>query len=543
MRAVCRAALRALGRRALDRLPVPGLVLLLAVWWWAPRAGTAAARWWPVAPAAATVLLLALPDGGALPVAGGSEDIGVGGAPRVVAADAASLLLVVVCAGALLIRSRTARGSGRATGRGAWHVTGHGAGPELPPAAVVVFAAPLLGLAVATAASADPAGSLTGYARCLQVFVLVPLSLALLLRGRREAHAVAVAVVALSLAQGAVGVVQYLTRTGASYNGEHIRAVGTFGPLHVMGMSTVVSCGLLVALCLGLAAVRDRRARPWRLLWLGCAAVLAVPLAVSFSRGAWIATAVAVVTVTALAGLRPRRRTVAALVCGGLLLAGGAGALAGDRITDRLTSIGQVTGGTPDQSVVDRYAMWSAALSMWRAEPWTGVGPRQYPAYRDAHAPVALSSGSDTAGAGREFRREPLLSPHNMYLLVLSEQGLIGAAGLLGGWAALLAGCLARLRASRRAEGGRAPAAGLIATGLLVWQLVGFVYGDIGGPTTVLTAVILGLAAWWAFSPAALADSGGPSGSGAGSGAGAAGRPAPSPRRPAVVRAAQGAPS
>ncbi|SFD23437.1 O-antigen ligase family protein [Streptomyces aidingensis] len=498
-RTACRAALRAAGHRALDRLPVPGLMLLLAVWWWAPRAGTAVARWWPVTPAVATVLLLALPDGGALPRAGGGGE-GIGGeAPRVVAADVASLLLVAVCAGALLIggaRGARASSEGHRPGPGRWR-------PGLPLAAVAVFAAPLPGLTVATMASADPAAGLTGCIRFLQVFVLVPLALTLLLRGRREARAVALALVALAAAQGAVGAVQYLTGTGASYSGENIRAVGTFGPLHVMGMSTVVAAGLLAALCLGLAA-GGRAARWRRPVWLGCAAALAVPLAMSFSRGAWIATALAAVTVTALAGLRPRRRTVVALVCGGVLLASGVGAVAGDRLADRLTSIGQVTGGTPDQSVTDRYAMWSAALSMWRAEPWTGVGPRQYPAFRDTHASVALSSGSDTAGAGREFRREPLLSPHNMYLLVLSEQGLAGAAGLLGGWAVLLAGCLARLRAARRAEGGRAPAAGLIATGLLIWQLVGFCYGDIGGPTTVLTAVCFGLAAWWAFSPAAL---------------------------------------
>jgi hypothetical protein len=45
---------------------------------------------------------------------------------------------------------------------------------------------------------------------------------------------------------------------------------------------------------------------------------------------------------------------------------------------------------------------------------------------------------------------------------------------------------------------------GLVAIGLLVWQLVNFLYADIGGPTTVLTAIALGLAAWWAFSPAAV---------------------------------------
>ena len=42
---------------------------------------------------------------------------------------------------------------------------------------------------------------------------------------------------------------------------------------------------------------------------------------------------------------------------------------------------------------------------------------------------------------------------------------------------------------------------GLVAVGLLVWQPVDFLYADIGGPSTVLTAVVLGLVAWWALAP------------------------------------------
>ncbi|PZH02136.1 hypothetical protein C1I97_21805 [Streptomyces sp. NTH33] len=40
---------------------------------------------------------------------------------------------------------------------------------------------------------------------------------------------------------------------------------------------------------------------------------------------------------------------------------------------------------------------------------------------------LALSSGAEIAGAGAAYQRQALLSPHNMYLLVLSEQGLVRA--------------------------------------------------------------------------------------------------------------------
>ncbi|MCK1817042.1 O-antigen ligase family protein [Streptomyces sp. XM4011] len=394
---------------------------------------------------------------------------------RVTPADAASLALVVACAVALVRRRPAA--------------------PRLGAGAAAVLGVPAVAFAVVTVAAPDPAAALPGFLRYLQVFVLVPLALVLLLRSRRDVRLVAVAVVGLALVQGAVGVVQYATGTGASYMGENVRAVGTFGPLNVMGMATVVSYGIIAALCLGLVPPPGAP-RWWRPVALGCAGALCVPLAVSFSRGAWLATGAAVGAVLLIAGWRRARRTLALLLCGGVLLVGGA-ALVSDAVADRLTSIGQVT-GTPDQSVIDRYAMWDAALGMWRQEPWTGVGPRGFAEYRDTHASLALSAGSDTAGAGAEFQVQELLSPHNMYLLLLSEQGLLGAAAVVGGWAALLLGAVLRLRRCGPVDGG------LLATGLMVWLTVNFVYADIGGPTTVLTAVAFGLVAWWALAPAAL---------------------------------------
>ncbi|MGQ4424357.1 O-antigen ligase family protein, partial [Streptomyces violaceoruber] len=152
----------------------------------------------------------------------------------------------------------------------------------------------------------------------------------------------------------------------------------------------------------------------------------------------------------------------------------------------------------PDQSVTDRYTMWAAAAGMWRERPLTGVGLKGFPEHRDAHASLALSSGSETDGAGAGYRRQPLLSPHNMYLLVLAEQGLIGLLALAGSWLALLVLGLRRLRAARRAHGA-VPDCAFVACGLLVWQLTDFAYADIGGPSTVLTAVCFGLAAWWAL--------------------------------------------
>ncbi|MEU0658979.1 O-antigen ligase family protein [Streptomyces lavendulocolor] len=423
----------------------------------------------PVPPRAHLVPLLAVVALLAVPPPHGSSGTGT-------VADAASAVLVVCCA-VRVVRDRVR---------------------PLSRTAAVVLGLPVLGICTAAVASHDPAASLPGVARYLQVFVLVPAAVVLTVRDRRDFAVVAWAVIGLALAQGAVGVAQYLTGTGASYMGEDVRAVGTFGPTDVMGMATVVAYGIVAATGIALGTT-GRRSRTWALV---CGGLLAVPLVVSFSRGAWIATAGACVLLLALCGVRRAVRVGLAAGALGVVLVAGLG-IGSQLVQERVASISQVT-AAPDRSVTDRYTMWAAAAGMWRAEPLTGVGLKGFPHYRDSHASLALSSGSDTAGAGRGFQRQPLLSPHNMYLLVLGEQGLLGLLTVAGSWLALLGCALRRLADTRRADTRRAgtlPACGLVAVGLLVWQLVDFAYADIGGPATVLTALVLGMAAWWSFAP------------------------------------------
>ncbi|WP_320777283.1 O-antigen ligase family protein [Streptomyces sp. CRN 30] len=410
----------------------------------------------PVAAVTAVVALLAVPLG---------PDGGSGAHP----ADAVSALVVLYCA-VRLVRERRR---------------------PLSRTAAAVLGLPVLGLALAAADAASPGAALAGFGRYLQVFVLVPAAVLLLVRGRGDVRLLAWATTGLALCQGAVGTHQYVTATGASYQGATVRAVGTFGAQDVMGMATVVALGLVcaVGLALGRGPVRSR------VVAAGCAAVLLVPLALSFSRGAWIATAVACAAQLLLAGARRALAVGAALLAAGVVLVGGFG-IGTVMLQERVGSIAEVA-EAPDRSVTDRYAMWAAAAGMWRERPLTGVGLKGFPAHRDAHASLALSSGSETDGAGAGYVRQPLLSPHNMYLLVLAEQGLIGVTALAGSWLALLVLGVRRLRAARAA--GSPPCGGLIACGLLVWQLTDFAYADIGGPSTVLTAVCLGLAAHWAL--------------------------------------------
>src|SRR5262249_54099105 len=143
--------------------------------------------------------------------------------------------------------------------------------------------------AIATITATDVGTSARGFVRYTELFVLIPVAAALAIRDRRDVLVVAGSIVATTAFEGSVGVYQYLTRTGASYAGQYVRAVGTFGAEEIEAMGAVVGYGLLVTLALGLA-LRGRA----RTALLAVALLLTVPLALSLSRGAWIATAVSV---------------------------------------------------------------------------------------------------------------------------------------------------------------------------------------------------------------------------------------------------------
>ncbi|MDR6973972.1 O-antigen ligase [Streptomyces sp. 3330] len=417
-----------------------------------PRARTLS----PVLPVVAVVALLGLP-------------VGPGGEGGAGPADALSALVVLFCAVRLLRQRRR----------------------PLSRTAALVLGLPVVGLSLAAMGASSPGAGLSGLGRYLQIFVLVPAAVVLLVRDRADFRVLAWSFVGLAGWQGAVGVHQFVTGTGASYQGENIRAVGTFGPQDVMGMATVVAFGLIcaVGLALGRTPVRQR-------VIAACSALaLLVPLALSFSRGAWIATVLTCAVQLALAGPRRALKVGAVAAAAGVILVGGFG-FGSAMLQERVNSITQVR-DAPDQSVTDRYTMWAAAVGMWRDQPLTGVGLKGFPEHRDGHASLALSSGSDTDGAGGGFVKQPLLSPHNMYLLILSEQGLIGLLALAGGWLAMLA-CGLRGWFRVRCSGPGLDCA-LVACGLLIWQLVDFAYADIGGPSTVLTAVVFGAVAWWAL--------------------------------------------
>lgn len=385
------------------------------------------------------------------------------GGSTVTAADLASLALVTVVVAGLI--------AGRF---------------DLPRPAAVVLGALAAAATVSALVATDTGAALSGLVRYLQVFVLVPAAVAAVVRTPQRIAVVAGAFVVSGLLQGAVGVVQYLSGTGASIGGETVRAVGTFGAQEIMAMSAVVSFGLAVCVA-GAVALTDLR---HRIVLTGLAVALLVPLAFSLSRGSWLASAVVLVLLLAHLGPAGLLRAAGVVTALAVVLVGGFG-LGGGEIGTRLGSAVSSV-GSPDSSVGDRYHLWDTATSIWSEHPVTGAGLRSFPELRDGHAPLGLNSSSDTDQPGAGYVKQELLSPHNQYLLVLSEQGLLGATALVGLLATVALGTLQRVRRSTTPT---ERAVGLAVLGMVLWQAVEFLYADTGGPTSVLVGVVVGLAA------------------------------------------------
>ncbi|TDB97475.1 O-antigen ligase family protein [Actinomadura sp. 7K534] len=379
---------------------------------------------------------------------------------QVAAGDVASVLLVAAAA-FLLVTRRVA----------------------MPSAALPAFGPLVAAFGVSTVCSADILVSLPGFVRNVQLFVLVPLAVVLLVRDRRDLAIVCSAVLALGLGEAGYGIWQSVTGNGASLNGENIRAVGTFGAVDVMAMSVVAGMAFLILTVFALwAPGRGRAALPAALLGLG---VLALALALALSRGTWLALGAAAVLTLVVFDRWTAAKVLAC--CGALLLvvpvlAGGGSAAVLDRAGSMAASISD-----PDRSVADRYHLWAAAVRIWEDNPVTGVGAKNFPAYRDSYAGIELSSGSETADPVHGYIRQPLLSPHNEYLLFLAEQGVVGLAGLAAMIGVLLAGLWTRRRV-------RDPF-WLVAVSLMAFLLVNFLYADLGGPTCALFAIVLGIVA------------------------------------------------
>jgi O-antigen ligase len=235
------------------------------------------------------------------------------------------------------------------------------------------FFQPLAAYAVLTLLSAvfstDPRASLID-CKQLILFSIVPITYRFAI-GSRGSTMMTV-LVSFAAAAAAVGMVQYgILR----YDNLHQRVQGTLG--HYMTYSGV----LMLVICVALARVLfGRHDRTWAALVMPA---LAVAVAVSLSRNAWVGTCVAAALLLSLKDFRlvAVLPIVAALVF----------AVAPGVITSRFLSIFDPN----DPTNRDRLAMLREGRHMIAAHPLAGVGPnmvlRVYPEYRDPEAVEKLN--------------------------------------------------------------------------------------------------------------------------------------------------------
>lgn len=191
---------------------------------------------------------------------------------------------------------------------------------------------------------------------------------------------------------------QYFRRAGATFvNPNHFAAL------------------MVVLLPLALAQTFLGRTKgPIRVFHGYAAAMMAAGLAVTMSRGGWLAGGSVLLIFFVWLLLRRRQMRIPALVGLGSVLVGGSIFVSlSAKAQQRIQGVGQQ--GTSDSG--DRGPLWKPALAMWKDHPWTGVGPGHYdirfPGYRD-HT-VQTSPGY----------------AHNEYLNTLADYGVIGS-GMVG---------------------------------------------------------------------------------------------------------------
>jgi O-antigen ligase len=200
-----------------------------------------------------------------------------------------------------------------------------------------------------------------------------------------------------------------------------LRAFGHFDqPNPFAGYLTTI---LPLAVCMALCQANPV---PYRWLALGASAMMAVGIALSQSRGAWLGAGVAALCLL-LAWSRWTRRLLLPCALGGALLlalaiSGALPATLTDRLSQAIAYFGvfdvrNVDVTSDNWAVVERMAHWQAGWYMFLDHPWLGVGAGNY---AEAYPGYYVSSWL-----------EPLGHAHNYYLNMLAELGVVGGGLLL----------------------------------------------------------------------------------------------------------------
>ncbi len=196
------------------------------------------------------------------------------------------------------------------------------------------------------------------------------------------------------------------------------RASGTYMcPNHLGGFLELV-------LPLALAYTLTSRLQHVTKVFVGYASlVLLAGIAVTLSRGAWAATALALLLFFGVL-LFQRNYRLPALALLVLLVGGAAFYLPRSPVMQiRLGELWDQKGQVNDDL---RFALWGPAWRMWQDHPWWGVGPAHFDARFRAYRPERVQATPDRV--------------HNDYLNTLVDWGVVGTALVTAAWALLVWG-------------------------------------------------------------------------------------------------------
>ena len=202
--------------------------------------------------------------------------------------------------------------------------------------------------------------------------------------------------------------------SGISGDDEAPRPGGTFGDANYYGQA------LLVLLPVALYFALERKRQIERLAGATCSAILIAAVVFTYSRGD--ALALGGILVAALILKRP---SPAVLLAGGVALIVLLPLLPANYVS-RLTTIVSAFQGDTDTiyneySIRGRAGAIQAAIAMFLDHPITGVGRENYPLYQ-----LQYLEGSSLAYKSQG------IPPHDLYLEIAAEHGLIGLAFFAG---------------------------------------------------------------------------------------------------------------
>jgi O-antigen ligase len=255
------------------------------------------------------------------------------------------------------------------------------------------------------------------------------------------------ALVLSGVANALIGIYEFFSGSGALHlliNDRYFRAFGTFGQPNPFGgfMGLLAPLALTAALGYGYRLWARWRSEHMVALpmlvaagfYAFAAALLAVGVIFSWSRGAWLGFAASLVAILLVL---PRKWWhgvavvgAAALMVGFLWINGRLPASVVSRIenaTDEIVAFGDVRGvdiNPENYANIERLAHWQAAINVAQANPWLGVG---FGNYEIAYSHYNLLNWDLALGHA-----------HNYYLNVFAETGMIGLVGYLTLWLSVL---------------------------------------------------------------------------------------------------------